>query len=323
MINKELYMKSEQQLGEMFDCSHIGDDFISKLEWMGLMMDRDFKQFNYDESKKLVTKNTFDGAILLSAGDLARGELFFLLPDAGENGNQSTPTMFPSLNIKTATIDDTVQLHKIRELSLKERFAVDRRFKYIIEDSFGVYSNESESWYGLCDGYGLNPSFFEMMKKDHKIEVSNLPCPVSLTPGYHCMSGREWFLNKDRIDILQQVIRDILMHYQIALTMYYEWSLYLREGNNPGFVIPVDPDILDEVYHTSIMDFDNKKTMLHFVRDHYRQRPKTKDGDYSVYVHKYLRGEHRFSYRGFYAEMIPSKYELNRVKTKKDIKSII
>jgi hypothetical protein len=57
--------------------------------------------------------------------------------------------------------------------------------------------------------------------------------------------------------------------------------------------------------------------MLHFVREHYRRKIANTNEDYSIFVNKYLRGEHKFDYRNFYAEIIPPKYDLLRAKTKK------
>ena len=107
------------------------------------------------------------------------------------------------------------------------------------------------------------------------------------------------------------------MSYQVALSLYYEWSIYIKEYDNIGLVIPINPEILSEIYKTSLLEFENKKRMIHFVKDHYRRKKADVNQDYSVFIQKYLRGENKFNYKGFKAEIIPPKYDLNRVKTRK------
>jgi hypothetical protein len=113
------------------------------------------------------------------------------------------------------------------------------------------------------------------------------------------------------------VMRLIAMSYQVAMSMYYEWSIYIKEYDNIGLIVPIEPQILSELYKTSLIKFESKKQMVHFVKGHYRRKPAASSEDYSVFVNRYLRGEHRFNYRGFYAEVIPPKYDLLRARTKK------
>jgi hypothetical protein len=139
------------------------------------------------------------------------------------------------------------------------------------------------------------------------------PHPFSLVPGYEVILNG-W--HEDR-ELIYEIFRKVAMIYQVALTMYYEWSIYIKEEGNIGFVIPVDPYILKDMYHTSMLKFDSGKRMLHFVRDHYRRKQADGNADYSIYIQKYLRGEHNFSYNGFSVSIIPPRYDLNRAKTRK------
>ena len=141
-----------------------------------------------------------------------------------------------------------------------------------------------------------------------------IPTPIPLIPGYVFPENAIKFLRKEEI---LDYCTLIAFSYQVAMSMYYEWNIYIKEYDNIGITIPIEPSILSEVYKTSMLKFEDKKRMIHFVKDHYRRKVANPNEDYSVYVQKYLRGENKFNYKGFIAEIIPPKYDLNRIKTKK------
>lgn len=312
----------------------IDDDFIAKLEWGMLLCQSRFKQMKTGAYKLEESLNSYDKAILLS-DDLNKG-MKVLSPIESQ---QVTPEIFPFINIKSYNVGETIGLHKVQELRAEFKRGLWYTKKYVYKVSGSFYKKDTESWYSNIDGYQINPGFFGIVNQFLSLnelsfdengesdEVRNqmkklAPYfqPISLKGAYRIKDNSLTYISPL---IIWDVIKRISMFYQLALTMYYEWSMYIKEYDNIGFVIPIDPAILKELFTNSMAKFETRKNMLHFVRDHYRRKPKTNEDNYSVYVNKYLRGETKFDYRGFYAEIIPPKYDLNRVKTKKTFKDII
>jgi len=307
-INKDLYNESEQSFYNNVNNDFIGDDFIEQLEWSMLIIQNNFKQIRLAPYIPDVTASHFDKAFLMSSG--LNDNIKFLTPFSD---SQVTPDIFPMINIKFMTILDTISLAKIKEMDIRQKSQLGVKNKYSYEYSMAFYRKDTESFYATKEGYGVNKSFFNLGNID-KITKNDIPNPISLHPNYRVPDNAFLYLPNEQI---VQIIKHISMAYQVAMTMYYEWTVYIKEYDNIGFTIPIEPGLLSEIYKTSILNFDDKKRMLHFVRDHYRRKPKSDNNDYSIYVSKYLRGEYKFNYRGFYAEIIPPKYDLNRVKTKK------
>jgi hypothetical protein len=304
--NKDLIV-SEAEFEKSITNDFIGEDFTDKLEWAMLMIQSNFKQIRFADYLPMVTKSHFDKSYLLTDGLLEGQKFLKPLTDF-----QATPEMFPMLNIKYMMIGEVITLSKCKELSWEQKRNLHVKRKYAFERSVAFYKKDTECFYGKKDGFEVNPSFFNMLSKD--IAPKDLPNPISLHPGYYLPSNAICYLSNE--DIVA-IIKEIAMAYQIAFSMYYEWSIYIKEYDGIGLVIPIDPIILSELYKTSMMKFDSKKKMLHFVRDYYRRKIAKPEEDYSIYVHKYLRGEHKFDYRGFYTEIVPPKYDLLRVKTRK------
>lgn len=305
--NKEL-MLSQEDFHKSITNDFVGDDFIEQLEWAMLMIQGKFKQMRYAEHLPPISANTFDKAYLMSA-TLNDDNLKFLHPFTTD---QATPEIFPNINYRYMNITDSVQMVKVKELDFKQKRMLKVKKKYAYEIAYAVFKKDTESFYGLKNGYELNPGFFKA--GGEKIEIDDLPCPISLHPNYTVPDNSWKYLSKEEIiDIYKQ----ICFSYQAVLSMYYEWSIYIKEYDNIGLVVPIEPGLLSEIYKSSMLKFESKKKMLHFVRDHYRRKVALLNEDYSVYVNKYLRGEHKFDYRGFYTEIIPPKYDLNRVKTRK------
>lgn len=309
LLNKDLIQK-ENEFKQNVSNDFIGSDFIDNLEWAMLIIQSKFKQIHFAEYLPEVSRNHFDKAFLITQGikDM-HSSISFLRPFTECN---ATPDIFPNLNLKFLNISDTISLRKIKEIEPKEKFKLKVKNKYAFEISTAFYKKDTESFYGVKNGFGVNPSFFEIGTK--KIELKDLPTPISLHPNYSVPINAIKYLD---VETISQIYIDIQMAYQIALTMYYEWCIYIKEYDNVGFIIPIEPQILSEIYKTALLNFDDKKRMLHFVKEHYRRKIVNPNEDYSVFVNKYLRGENKFNYRNFYTEIIPPKYDLNRIKTRK------
>lgn len=306
-INKDL-IQNKSDFYSTVTNDFIGDDFIEQLEWAMLLIQSKFKQVKFAEYLSPVSANHFDKAFLMSC-NLNDNIKFF----APQTSLQVSPEIFPLLNIKMMMIDETISLLKVKEMDALSKRGLQISRKYAFEFSSAFYKKDTECFYGQNNGYELNNSFFRLNEKEN-LEFSDLPKPISLHPNYTFPKNAIKYLSAE--DVIE-ITNKISMAYQVAMSMYYEWSIYIKEYNNVGFVIPIDPKILSEIFKTSMMNFENKKMMLQFVKSHYRRKIASENEDYSVFVRKYVRGEHKFNYRGFYAEIIPPKYDLNRLKTKK------
>jgi hypothetical protein len=309
-LNKDLVL-NENDFCESITNDFIGSDFIDNLEWAMLIIQSNFKQIKFAEYLPNITRNHFDKSFLITESiKEMHSTLAFIKPFTGCN---ATPEIFPNLNIKYLNINETITLKKVKEIEQKEKLKLKVKNKYAFEISEAFYKKDTESFYGEKCGFGINPSFFEFGTKE-KIEINDLPCPFSLHPDYSMPKNAILYLSKETIS---QIIIDIQIAYQLALTMYYEWCIYIKEYNNIGLIIPIEPHILSEIYKTSMLNFDNKKKMLHFVKEHYRRKIANPNEDYSIFIKKYIRGEYKFNYKNFYTEIIPPKYDLNRIKTRK------
>jgi hypothetical protein len=300
-LNADL-IGSNEQFDKSITNDFIGNDFEEQLEWSMLMIQSKFKQTRLSNDAN-ITANTFDKAYLMSAS--LNDDLKYLKP-FGEL--QATPEMFPNLNIKFMIVSDTISLQKHKELTIIEKRNLSIKNKYAYEKSIAFYNKDTESFYTSKEGYEVNPTFFNGISNPN-----DLPKPISLHPNYS--------INKNilelGVDSAADIINGISMSYQVAFSLYYEWSIYIKEYDNIGLVIPINPEILSEIYKTSLLEFENKKRMIHFVKNHYRRKKADVNQDYSIFIQRYLRGENKFNYKGFKAEIIPPKYDLNRVKTRK------
>ena len=314
LLNKDLAL-TEEQFTEAVTNDFIGTDFIDRLEWAMLMIQQNFNQMRLAEYLPTVTRNHFDKAYLMAGGDDAlNNSVQFFRPFTDL---QATPEIFPELNIKVMTFNETIQLNKVKQLDLRTKQQLRSKLHYAYEISSAFYNKKTEAFYGFKNGYEMNRGFFALgAKLDNadKLSFMDIPNPISLHPNYSMPQNAVTLLTKEQ---LVDVMKLIAMSYQVAMSMYYEWSIYIKEYDNIGLIVPIEPQILSELYKTSLMKFENKKQMVHFVKEHYRRKVATPGEDYSVFVSRYLRGEHRFDYRGFYAEVIPPKYDLLRAKTRR------
>ncbi|QJD95398.1 hypothetical protein HH214_05680 [Mucilaginibacter robiniae] len=314
LLNKDLAL-TEQQFREAITNDFIGAEFTDRLEWAMLMIQQNFHQMRFAEYLPAVTRNHFDKAYLIADGpDTLHRQMQYFMPFTDL---QATPEIFPDLNIKLMTLEETIQLNKVKQLDLRTKQNLRSRLQYAYEISSAFYNKHTEAFYGFKDGYELNRGFFSLASKFEdadKLSVTELPNPISLHPSYVLPPNAIRLLPKRQ---LMDIMKLIAMSYQVALSMYYEWSVYIKEYDNIGLIVPVEPQILSELYKTSLMRFESKKQMVHFVKEHYRRKVARPDEDFSVFVKRYLRGEHRFNYRGFYAEVVPPKYDLLRTRTRK------
>lgn len=310
-LNKDLAQPKEKFYSKISN-DFIGNDFEEQLEWGLLLVQNKFKQMRFANYMKPVYANHFDKAFLITA-TLNEKQQFF----APFTSLQVTPDIIPNMNIKIMNIGETISLQKYREIPSIERRSLKVRRKHAFELSYAFYKKDTDSFYAKQEGFELNPSFFNLKfggEQKGNFSIHDLPNPISLDPNYVVPENGIKYLDAETI---AQTVRGIAMAYNIALSMYYEWCIYIKDNNSIGFTIPIEPLILSDIFKTSMLKFENKKRMIHFVREHYRRKVANPNEDYSVFIQRYLRGEHKFTHNGFTTEIIPPRYDLNRVNSKK------
>jgi hypothetical protein len=314
LLNKDLFVPEEQFVKAITN-DFTGDGFIDRLEWAMLTIQQNFKQMFLERHLPPITRSHFDKAYLMAGGaDSLNENVRFFRPFTDL---QATPEIFPDLNIKVMTLGDTIQLNKVKQIDLRTKKILKSKLQYAFEMSTAFYNKDTEAFYGFREGYEMNRGFFNLSQKlgsPESLNFTELPNPISLHPNYMIPKNAITLLPQSQVADIMSIIA---MAYQVALSMYYEWSIYIKEYDNIGLIVPIEPAILSELYKTSLMKFESRKQMVHFVKEHYRRKAANPGEDYSVFVSRYLRGEHRFNYRGFYAEVIPPKYDLLRAKSRR------
>lgn len=304
----------------------VGDEFIENLEWalMYLNMNKSGTPFTYDETRKdIFSISTFDGAQLLNAKKIGaqseNQDLFFFNP-IYERFNLS---MFKDWNVKILQFGETensvdVQLQKIRILNDVDTLKLSRIPGFKVAEHSMAFLAKNEKWYTSRQGFQLIPSSKARTQDDLPIHAF-CPYPVSL-------DSKSFVRKEDAIKWIQgdgffDILTSVNMMLGARLTNYYEWFVYIRETpQSIGIKIPVVPEASKEVF--ALRDIpegsQRRKAICHFVRQHYRTIKMDYDpGEREVLVRKHLRGENKFNWRGLEVHVIPSEYDLNKIKTRK------
>lgn len=306
-INKELYGQTFEEFAKSIEHNLLDSNFTEQLEWSMMMVQTRFKSIRARLNDAPITPATFNNAFLISSGvaEMKDG-LGFLSPF----GNADMPKIFPNLNVRIINIGDVVTLRKFKALPMSERNNLYPIKKNCAEITTAYYQFGNDSFYTQKEGWQYNDRLFD---SESALNLDSIPHPLSLRRGERyandsvALVDPEWLVG---------IKRTITMSYSIAMTMYYEWCVCVRDSDSIGIIFPIDPSILKDLYNGSASKFETRKQMITFIRDHYR-RKSISANDYSVYVSRYLRGEKNFNYRGFTVEIIPPRYDLDRVKTKK------
>lgn len=95
-----------------------------------------------------------------------------------------------------------------------------------------------------------------------------------------------------------------------ALTYRYEWGAQFSIDGSPRVIIPTTPRGILELFNdrNKPADKDRRAALRHWVKQHIRRGKH--EGFHGVREH--LRGELRFSWRGFDVEVKPSQFDLER-----------
>jgi len=294
----------------------IRNDFIAKLENALMFLSYNDLNMWHCEGKNKVHLKQFDGAWLIDVSLRQSENEAFTFTPFGDF--QVTPNMFPDLNIKLMNLSSEIAyLSKYKFLNLKEKQKLEN-FKYIFSEKIAFLDYGKCRWWTDENGYGFN----SMLNNKNYNYV--LPIPISLTPGY--IIKREDALAKIKTEINEKdspymiTLRNFHMSLQLSLSYYYEWSCYIKEKpDSIGVKIPIHPSSSKDVFILrNIPEGESrKKAIVNFVKDHYRTITDYKGDERDVLIKKHLRGELKFNWRGLEVHIIPSIYDLNRVKTTK------
>lgn len=95
-----------------------------------------------------------------------------------------------------------------------------------------------------------------------------------------------------------------------ALTYRYEWGAQFSIGGSARVILPTTPRGILELFNDRDKpeDRDRRAALRHWVSQHLRKKA---GGDFSK-VRSHLRGEMRFTWRGFDVEIRPSEYDAER-----------
>jgi len=102
-----------------------------------------------------------------------------------------------------------------------------------------------------------------------------------------------------------------------SLIMRYEWSVRVAVEGHASVALPVERDSCAEIFR--LRDAPAGKTrraaLLNFVTEHWkRSRSQAPTEDPQVFVREHLRGQTKFSWDGLKCEVVPPKYDVERLK---------
>lgn len=304
-IAREIYDKS------VFAINH-GEinSFIEALEWSLYYLQMPSKEIIYSAGNE-VKISSFDGAILLSGPGLdGRGDSFSFI-NPFENPDVTDYDLIGEMNVKSIVLPSekgaAISLRRFRDVELPTHLKnYKHRFKKmpIIEHSFAVLT-DSEKWFTAKENF--------VVVKNLKSGFSGIS-PVCLEKGYDLSlhPTEEYF----KSDYFKETYSAYLMSMSVNFSSYYEWWAYFRDTNGIGIKIPILPETLKDI-DSSIPpeDGSRKKAFLHFVKSHYRTISNKYDEEYrNTLVKSHYRGRTKINYRGLELHIIPSKYDLNRIK---------
>lgn len=323
-INKDLAFINENEFKELVSTPiPQNDNFIDNLEWalMYLNIDKIGSPIHYEEGiTSFYHINTFDGAVLLNidrlGSDIKNGIGYF-----NPEHEQATVDMFKDVNVKLFHLgtheSQMVSLQKYRIMAPKELRGIGN-IKNGLEHRL-AFLTKNGKWYTHEQNYNMLPVRETLSSK---IKYAPIPMPKSKRFIYRSHDIKEHM----KTDIYRSEVKMVNMSINAKLTYYYEWFVYIRENDKSlGIKIPILPEASKNIFNLRDLPEGQKrkKAICSFVKEHYRI---TKN-EYNEEVRKSLikehfRGEAKFNWRGLQVNIIPSEYDLNRVKTKKKFISI-
>ena len=107
----------------------------------------------------------------------------------------------------------------------------------------------------------------------------------------------------------------VAMGQSIALTHRYEWGAQFSFPGSPKVIVPTTPRGILELFNDRDKpeSLDPRKALKHWVSEHIRR---AKCGSFQ-HVISHLRGELKFSWRGFDVEIKPAQFDLEKIEANK------
>lgn len=106
----------------------------------------------------------------------------------------------------------------------------------------------------------------------------------------------------------------------VAFSLRYEWLVVIGAEDNASILVPVERMACKELFR--LRDIPEGKArraaLLHFVTQHWkRSRSQAPAEDPAVFVREHLRGQTKFTWNGLTCEVIPPKYDVERLAAAK------
>lgn len=324
-MEKVKIYKNTEIIGDDFQTyglPKIRKDFIAKLENALMFLNYRDLSLLHSEARNKFDLRTFDGAWLIDVSLKHTEKEMFTFAPFGEL--QVSPEMFPNLNIKMLNLSGEVgNMSKYRFLDPKEKRGLDN-YKYIFSERLALLDYGKQRWWTSEEGYGFN----KMSRLENNTNIIS-PMPTSLKQGYFI--DKKYIADniKSWIDepnsMYMQMIKTFHIALQLALTYDYEWSCYIKENKDSiGVRIPISPSSSKDIFQLrDLPDGKQRKSaIVNFVKEHYRNVDNSDGTDKQVLISKHLRGELKFNWRGLEVHIIPSPYDLRKIKTNKKILNI-
>lgn len=324
-----------------FDLPNLSSDFTEQLEWTLMYLSFKNSMMGLRENEKPFHFKEFDGAWLMSQNRLGKTDkedLVFLNPQY----DQATPDIFPTMHVKTLNLKTQDDLangltsYKLIPPSEKRHLP---QYRHIMRERYGTLT-KNDKWYLGEAYYHLDHSInsFNLIKKHYSESIQEqlrslfkgkyFPVMISFDPNY--VIHEKAFLQhhlEDKKDLqmgilsLIDVVNKINFSFNIKLSAYYEWFVYIRENDDSiGFKVPINPSSSKEIFQLrEIPDGKQRKSAIcNFVREHMRtlRTNEMTNEEIQTTVKRHLRGETKFNWRGLQVNVIPSEYDINRVNSK-------
>lgn len=103
----------------------------------------------------------------------------------------------------------------------------------------------------------------------------------------------------------------------VSLNSYYEWHCIIKEDENSRAIkFWCEPETLKHVFKMREKRQGRRKAIVNIIHE-YQRRQKTSEGERDRLIREHFRGNSAFVYDGMEISVVPSHYDMNRIKTEK------
>jgi hypothetical protein len=347
--NVDFHNKSYEEFCERLDVvpfSIRDSNFTDQLEWALLLLNFKYNAIRHSEAADhAYNLGTFDGAWLPCIPDDHDWKM--LHPDSYTADFAIDNLWSGNFNFKIMNIgNNRALLHKISTLDMAQKRHICNHTDTALRIQL-AFATKDEKWYTHSQNFKTIPlidhpscrekliknltgeesvfakeevEFLLKQKKSYLLKrFGDALFPISNKPGYSVSAecAADYMKTADYWDT-HKVYKGCS---SIALSMSYEWAVYFKEsGSKVGIKMPILPENTKEVF--SLRDIPEgemqRKALCNFVKQHVRTTKAKEDTVLrQTLVKQHLRGETKFRWRGLDVHIIPSAYDLSKVKTTK------